>query len=1094
MVRNALLSLFVLLAAAAPARARRERPAVAAAPAPAVGADKSTERLQSPLGCDRVTIADGLPNSNVEAIVQDKLGFVWFGTPDGLARYDGNKIRVYRSDDKNPKSVSAGYITALTLDPSGKLWVGTADHGVDLYDPQTDAFTRIAQGKTGLSSEGVAAIARDPKGRVWFAMSGGGLNRYEPGSGAISQYLKKPLDIPITAIDADQAGNLWLGTANEGVLRWNPDDGSLATFHGTAGAAGALGTAPITALRVDGKGIVWIGSDGDGVFRLDPATQKTTRFHFDENDPTSLSDDHIKVIFVDAAQNLWIGTPNGLNRLDAAGHLTRFQHDPNDPDNPTNLSFAEVDSIFEDAGGVMWVGGFTGGVCKFDNHRMKFGPYRTRTYVKSFYEAPNGTLWAGTLNGLYKYDWAGKQLTVYHSLGHPAGAPDEASIPLESVWMLALTGSPDGTLWICVAGQGLIAFDPKTETYRQYKPDPKNPNSLPVDFIYDIWRDDQGILWLASWGGGLVRFDPASGSFSAFTDSDGSGISSNFIYSLYRDPIDKQILWVGTAKGGLDRFDLTTHKATSFRHKDDDPNSLSFDDVDAVYRQPDGTLWVGTFGGGLNRLDPKSGKAERFTTSNSKLTNNAVFGILPDDQGNLWMSTNGGGLLRFDPKARTFRAYDASDGLQDNEFSQGASLRSRSGKLLFGGADGLNAFVPKDITRDTYVPPVVVTGFKVFNQELKLGRPIWTLPPLEVSYSDSFEIEFAALSFASPKKNRYAYKLEGFDDKYIETDRPFATYTKLGGGKYVLHVRAANQDGVWNEQGITLRLRVTPPFWRTWKAYAIYLLLLGAAAYLLMRWQRQRVREAEREGRLAVVERDLELTGAVQTGFLPENSEISTPKFQLVGVYKPADACGGDWWWHEPLPGGRHVVMVGDVTGHGPGPAMVTAAVATAFRVLTENGLQDVQRGLEMLNQEVLRVAKGKYHMTMAALEIDEATGHWILYSAGAPPILSLAANGKHRVHFCAGAPLGTHTGFETGRTEGVLQPQDRLIVYTDGIPEIQQMNGNVLGMRRFALNFEKTRGQQLRDAAAAMLGQAVQALGPQPQNDDWTFTLIEWG
>jgi streptogramin lyase len=742
----------------------------------------------------------------------------------------------------------------------------------------------------------------------------------------------------------------------------------------------------------------------------------------------------------------------------------------------------------------MWVGGFTGGVCKFDRFRMKFGAHRTRTYVKSFYEAPDGTLWAGTLNGLYKYDWARQQLTIFHGLGHPAGAPDQPSVSLESVWILALTGAPDGTLWLCLAGQGLIAFDPRTETYRQYKPDPKDPNSVPVDFIYDIWRDDHGILWLASWGGGLVRFDPASDSFQAFTNSDGSGLSSNFIYSLYPDPIEKHVLWVGTAKGGLDRFDLKTHKATSFRPHDDDPSSLSSDDVDVVYRQPDGVLWVGTVGGGLDRLDLQTGKAERFTTSNSKLTNNAVFGILPDDQGQLWMSTNGGGLLRLDPKTRKFHVYDASDGLQDNEFSQGASLRSRSGKLFFGGANGLNAFSPRDLTRDAYVPPVVITGFKVFNEEIKPGRPIWTLPPLEVSYSDSFEIEFAALSYAAPKKNRYAYKLEGFDDKFIETDRPFATYTKLSGGNYVLHVRAAGQDGAWNEKGVTLKLRVTPPFWRTWKAYAIYLLLLIGAAYLLLRWQRRRVREVEREGRLAVVERDLELTGAVQTGFLPENNEISTPQFQLVGVYKPADACGGDWWWHERMANGRHVVMVGDVTGHGPGPAMVTAAVATAFRVLTENGLQDVRVGLEMLNQEVLRVAKGKYHMTMAALELDEATGRWIFHSAGAPPILSLSAAGKHRVHFCPGAPLGTQTGFETGRTEGVLQRSDRLIVYTDGIPEIMLPNGNALGMRRFALNFERSRGQHLRDAAAAILGQAVQALGPQPQNDDWTFTLIEWG
>jgi phosphoserine phosphatase RsbU/P len=253
------------------------------------------------------------------------------------------------------------------------------------------------------------------------------------------------------------------------------------------------------------------------------------------------------------------------------------------------------------------------------------------------------------------------------------------------------------------------------------------------------------------------------------------------------------------------------------------------------------------------------------------------------------------------------------------------------------------------------------------------------------------------------------------------------------------------------------------------------------------------LRRVEREGRLAVVERDLELTGAVQSGFLPENNEIHTRQVQLIGVYRPADACGGDWWWHEPLAGGRHIIMVGDVTGHGPGPAMVTAAVATAFRVLVENGLDNIKYALELLNREVLRVAKGKYHMTMAALELDEGTGRWSFYSAGAPPILSLGHNGKHRVHFCAGAPLGTETGFETGLTEGRLEPSERLLIYTDGIPEIALPNGNVMGMRRFALQFELTQGKGLREAASSMVGYADQTLGTQRQNDDWTFTMIEW-
>jgi serine phosphatase RsbU (regulator of sigma subunit) len=257
--------------------------------------------------------------------------------------------------------------------------------------------------------------------------------------------------------------------------------------------------------------------------------------------------------------------------------------------------------------------------------------------------------------------------------------------------------------------------------------------------------------------------------------------------------------------------------------------------------------------------------------------------------------------------------------------------------------------------------------------------------------------------------------------------------------------------------------------------------------------QRQRVRRVIREGRLAVVERDLALTGAVQNGFLPEYNEIAGGFVQLFGFYRGADSCSGDYWWHEKI-GSRHIILVGDVTGHGPGPAMVTAAVASAFRLLvSETGIGDLLDALLTLNRVVLQVAKGKYSMTMAAFELDEVTGQWLLYNAGAPPMMTLNNKGKHRVHFAAGTPLGTEAGFEAGRLEGRLQPGERVLIYTDGIPEIMLPSGQALGMRRLGQMYERTRQQQLRDAAAAIVQQADLTQSGKPQDDDWTFTLIEF-
>ncbi|HEU0033031.1 MAG TPA: two-component regulator propeller domain-containing protein [Kofleriaceae bacterium] len=1075
-------------ASAQPGAGQGKKDAAAAAdtkPAPLESVpQKTVMRLPPPLTFDRLGYADGLPNQHVGAIVQDRNGFIWFGTQDGLARYDGIKMQIYRHDD-SPGSLSGTYVTALALDANGKMWVGTAENGVNLYDPDTDKFTRygVTPGKKGgLSSAGVTAIVRDKKDRVWFAMTGGGLNRFQP-DGTFAEYLTDPLDSTITAIASDTSGNLWLGTVDKGVIEWNPDNGSTAVYPPEP-EKGGLGASGITSMLVTADGKVWIGTDGDGLFTLDPATRKLVNRRHVLNDPKSISEDHITVQFEDKKQNLWIGTAEGLNRIDRAGNVLQYHHDPNDP---TSLANPGVESIYQDAGGIMYVGGLLGGVSKFDEGRAAFGHYRTRTVsANSYHEDPDGSVWVGTYHGgLYHYDWDSQLVTLFHSLG-PVGA--QGSIALESSWISAVLRDRRKTLWISLLGQGLIAFDDKAGTWKQYLPNPDKPNSLPVDTIWDVWEDAQGIFWLATWGGGLVRFDPQTDVFTSIPIGD-----ANHLYQLYPDPTEKQILWIGAAKGGLIRFDTGTRTATAFRHKNEDPASLSSDDVLSIYREPSGAIWVGTYGGGLNKLDPATGKAQRFTTVNSKLTNDVIYGILPDDTGHLWLSTNGGGLLQVDPKSGEVMVWGSSDGVQGNEFGQGSYMRSKSGKLFFGGVNGFNAFFPKDIKRDTYVPPLIVTNLKVFNHEVSLERPIWTLPPLEMSYSDSFELQFAALSFAAPKENRYAYKLEGFDADFITTDRPYATYTKLDGGNYTLRIKAANRHGVWNEVPIALKISVTPPLWRTWPAYIVYVLLLVGAAGLLFYFQRQRVRRVEREGRLAVIERDLALTGAVQSGFLPNYNEIKNGSVQLYGFYRAADACSGDWWWHETV-SGRHVILVGDVTGHGPGPAMVTAAVATAFRVLTVNGgLEDVKHGLEVLNNVVLHVAKGKYHMTMAAFELDERTGRWVLHSAGAPPIISLGQTGKHRVHFCAGTPLGIEAEFEPGRVEGQLEPAERILICTDGIPEIVLPNGSNLGMRRLAQIYERTRGQALKDAAAAIIQHADATQSGKPQDDDWTFTLIEW-
>lgn len=1058
---------------------------------------KATRPIPTPLMCDYLEVANGLPIGHVTAFAQDKLGFMWIGTPEGLVRYDGLRMRVYRRNDQDPTSISDGNITALAVDADGKLWIGTADHGINLYDPETDKFTRFEHAELGIpqtESAAVFAITRDKKDRMWFAMAAGGLDRYDAAAKKFVAVQSEPLDVVVSALDVDANGDLWVGTPQDGVIRWNPDTNASTVF----GPDKLDIESAVVAVRVASTGKVWLGTEQEGVVVLDPATGKHTLMQHNADDDATIGDDQITQIFEASNKAVWIGTKLGLNRVDPDGTITRYVPDKSRTDKSA-LHFPEVLAIYQDAAGVLYFGGFTVGACKVVEDKLQFGYHRTRqgSYATSFSEDPDGSLWvASYLDGLYHYDFAKRQETVYFRLTKKADGTEGDFDFTKQPGMFAMHRDKHGILWIAPRTYGLIGFDPKTETYRDYHYNPEVVGGIPYHTFNSIYEDSQGLLWLAAGdgSGGLVRFDPETGEFRAFLASDNIGLTADSYFQIYPDPGDPNVLWLATYGGGLVRFDLGAGAGKAFRAKAGDEATLGSDIVTSIVKAEDGTLWLGTVGGGLNHLDPKTGKVERFNTGNTKgaLPNDTIYGLLQDGKGKLWLGTNGGGLVEFDPKKKEFTTYTSNDGAQD-EFNQCAFLRTTKGELLFGGPAGWNGFKPQGLTRDTYVPPVVLTSYKLGNQEGKLGRPIWTLPTLEISYSDSFELQFAALAFAAPTRNKFMYKLEGYDSDWIETDRPFAAYQKLGGGSYTLHVRASNRHGVWNEAGVAIKLKVTPPFWRSWYAFIVYVLLLAGIAVAVIRFQRERLRKAEREGRLALVERDLALTGAVQTSFLPEKNEMSTSRMQLVGLYRPADACGGDWWWYERLSGNRHLVMVGDVTGHGAGPAMVTAAVATAFRVLLESGQEDVQGVLEALNREVLRVGKGKYHMTMAALEVDENEGRWIFHSAGGPPILSLNSKGKHRVVFCPGAPLGTETGFEIGRVEGKFKPTERMLLYTDGIPELFLPGGTALGMRRFAQMYEATRAQHLHEAANSIMFQADRSQAGQPQADDWTFAIIEW-
>lgn len=1055
--------------------------------------DVYTKYLQPP------QLFEPLPLSNPGALacLQDAQGFMWAGTEaNGLIRWDGQRIRSYTKDPNDKSKLQSNYITSLAVGPDGKLWLGTGEAGASVLDLETDEFTHYApdeQNENAISHPGVHVVFADSKGRIWFGLSDGVLDRFDPDIGGF-QHVRafEELSTEIKALDEDADGFLWVGTSSAGVYRFDPDKGRVIDRYVAEDKNNSLSSSAVLSLLVDKDGIIWVGTE-KGLNRFDPKKGTFRRYLHDRRNRSSLADNRVLLLFQDSRGTIWVGTEGGLHEMSAdQDAFQRYARDAQDP--ATTAYFPRRPSCaFEDRGGVLYFSDPTQALYKVTPTRRMFRPYvyaSQVTEVTSLTPGEPGVVWAGTYGqGIVRFDFNKKQYTVYPILGDPT---DPRSVRLRQ-WILAIHRDKRGHIWLGGQGLGLIKYEPDADAFTQYQYREDQVEGLTSNDVQFITEGKDGSIWLATWGGGLNRFYPKSGTFQDFMNEpgDNTSLSSDHLYHLLFDKNDPNIMWIGTARGGLVRFNIEREKFTTYSLVPEGSTSTDADTILSIHQEDDGILWLGTDGGGLVRFDPKTQESTYITEADG-LPKSSIYGVLPGGDGTLWLATNGGGIAHYDPNAEEgarFDVFTEADGITNNVFNQNGYLRTPDGKLLMSAQNGLHVFDPKEVQPDVYQPPVAFTSFKLFNNEASLDRPIWSKPSIHLGYDeDMVSIEFAALSFAAPENNRYMYKMDGLHD-WIETDRGFANYADIKGGDYTFRVKAANHHGVWSDQEAVLKVTVDNPPWLRWWAFTIYGAIVLGVVLFYLRYQARKVEALEQAHRLETVENELELTGAVQTGFLPQSNQIQSVTFNLFGFYRPADRASGDWWWYDEAED-RLSVLMGDVTGHGAGPAMVTAAVATAFRIQSRD-IPMADR-LTVLNEEVTRVGAGRYHMTMTAVEIDRRTGRFIFHSAGGQPIMRLPANGKPRLLPCPGTPLGTD-GFNLGRVEGTLDPGERLLLYTDGIPELALPNGRLLGMRRFSMLCERTRGLPLDRAVQQIVVSADVLRENKPQDDDWTFTLVEW-
>ena len=780
------------------------------------------------LKVEKISLEHGLSQVNVRCILQDKNGFMWFGTQDGLNRYDGYEFVKFKWNPSDSNSIPGNLISSLIEDDNGNIWIGTMG-GLAVYNPFENRLKRINHKKqeSDLLPGNISSLYKSNDGSLWISDYSLGLFNYDLTKDEFTVFQADSLlpagleDNILTAVIEDKNKFVWIGTFSRGLIRYDLSSGSYKKYKGSNG----LSSNSITSLCIV-EDYLYIGTM-NGLNILNTKTGIIDIYNKQPNNSNAISSDHILTIYNDMAGNVWIGTENGgLNLFNPlTKQFTIFMSDPLISDGITDNT---IYSIYCDRSNNLWLGTSSSGLNKVNLLPNKFRSISKssnnqnvmKNYsIRSILADDDDNLWLGTDYGLYRFNSTRNKVTPYFF-----NRNDDKSINDNKVW--AISQDQNGDVWIGTQ-RGLAKFNKKKENFTRYIYSGGSSEKLPVFIIRILYADKNNTIWFGTYGAGLFSFSPVKNKFTYFFEKikEPAALNDLVIFQIFED--DKGNLWL-VAPSGLASYNVGTNEYSRFFSGGKDDRPSDYLPLYSLLEYNKKFFWLGTLGNGFVKFDTEN---LTYSTFNEKsgLANNVVYAILPDKNNNLWIATNNG-ISRFNIKTGAFKNFDMNDGLPGNEFNTGAYFMDKKGMLYFGSTEGLVYFNPDKIVENKIPPQIAVTNFRIFDKPVNLNKVFYSGEEIELSYDDNyFSLEFAALDFSSPSKNQYAYMLEGYDKKWVfPGSRRYAAYTNLDAGTYRFLVKASNNDGYWNTDNFYLQIKINPPFWKTWwfRLLAVALLIL----------------------------------------------------------------------------------------------------------------------------------------------------------------------------------------------------------------------------------------------------------------------------